>query len=156
MNQPTPGANPAPRRRNRLAGLGLILGLLALALLAGGLLLAARGAVLVLTEREASATVAAVLSTQVGTRSAYVTTFEFRVGDQTYDIKSVPQSSQSYRTGQVVPVRYDPANPSHAQLAGFRELWLGPIGLLVLGAALGFVAFALFGNPFTGRRRGAV
>ena len=155
MNEPVVVSTPRPRRRSRFEGLRLILGGLALLLLASGLILGVRGVILVTTESSANATVVAVLSTQVGQGMAYITTFEFSVGDKTYDIKSVPQGGTrpTYRTGQVVPVRYDPANPSHAQLAGFRELWLGPLGLILLGLAVGGVVFALFGTPFTGWRQ---
>jgi len=140
------------RRRGLSPTLQWIMAGLAGLLLGAGLVLAARSASLVLTEPQANATMVGVISTQVGQGLAYVTMFEFTVGDQTYQIKSVPQSSRStYRTGQVVPVRYDPANPNHAQLAGFRELWLGPIGLLVLGAAVGFVSVAVLGLPFVKR-----
>jgi hypothetical protein len=156
VNESAVEPTSAPRRRSRFAGLRLILGGLALLLLAGGLTLGARGVILVTTQSPANATVVGVISTQSGQGMAYITTFEFTVGDNTYEIKSVPQGTRStYRAGQVVPVRYDPANPSHAQLAGFRELWLGPLGLIVLGLALGGVGVALFGNPFTGRRNAA-
>jgi hypothetical protein len=151
----TPSAlSPSTRRRRRGLSptLQWIMAGLAVLLLGGGLVLAVRSASLVLTEPQANATMVGVISTQVGQGLAYVTTFEFTVGDQTYTIKSVPQSTRSvYRTGQVVPVRYDPANPSHATLAGFRELWLGPLGLLILGAAVGFVSVAVLGLPFMQR-----
>jgi Protein of unknown function (DUF3592) len=55
-------------------------------------------------------------------------------------------SPASHSVGDRVEVLYDPDDPQDAQLSGFFDLWLWPIGFGVL--AIGFGAFALFSPGF--------
>ena len=46
---------------------------------------------------------------------------------------STGSSTPDYEAGAKVEVRYDPANPSRAQIADFVQFWLGPLGVGVFG-----------------------
>lgn len=46
---------------------------------------------------------------------------------------STGSSVADYETGAKVSVRYDPQNPSKAQITDFTQFWLGPLGVGIFG-----------------------
>jgi hypothetical protein len=52
-----------------------------------------------------------------------------------------------FKEGEIVPVRFDPANPAKAMVDGWLERWLGPAVLCFLGFIMGSIGFVfvLFG-----------
>jgi hypothetical protein len=46
---------------------------------------------------------------------------------------STGSSTADYEAGAKVAVRYDPGNPSRAQITDFAQFWLGPLGVGVFG-----------------------
>lgn len=58
----------------------------------------------------------------------YSPVVEFRANNQLYSFEGDTASDPpAYRVGQQVSVRYDPANPSTAQIDSFVDRWLFPI-----------------------------
>jgi hypothetical protein len=61
----------------------------------------------------------------------YVPVVDFEVNDQVYTFEGDNASyPPAYRVGEQVNVRYDPANPSTAQIDSFFERWIFPIVII--------------------------
>ena len=90
--------------------------------------------------------------------TTYAPIVEYVVDGETYTMNSSSYSSPpAYHVGQAVRVVYDRANPSHARMDNFWELWLLPIIFISIA-----VLFGLIFNIFMGvsafqrmRNRGA-
>jgi uncharacterized protein DUF3592 len=99
------------------------------------------GTVVALTERTST-------STSSGRRSsAWYPTVEYAVDGRRYSFDSnVGANPPAYAQGDTVPVAYDPANPSDAQIATFWSAYLGPMivgGLGIVFTPLGTVLFVM-------------
>jgi len=69
------------------------------------------------------------------TSSSYYPVVEFTVqnGETHRFTGSTGSGTPDYETGAKVNVRYDPRNPSSAQITDFTQFWLGPLGVGIFG-----------------------
>jgi hypothetical protein len=159
MTPSTTGSLAAPARRARRARSGarlilLIFGGLGLLLLAAGLLLAGRNAVIVLSEPTVTATITRIESYNVpvsrdderqgdnGQRWRPI--YEYHVGDHVYDIAgSNARTFNSDQVGTVASVRYNPQNPQDGVVDSFQSLWLAPSAFIVISVPLLLIAWAM-------------
>ncbi|MFG1948111.1 DUF3592 domain-containing protein [Nonomuraea sp. NPDC048826] len=78
-------------------------------------------------------------------------TVEFTAGGRQYSFESsTGNNPPAYAKGESVPVAYDPADPSDAQIASFWSAYLGPVITGALGLVFTPVGTLLF---LKGRRR---
>jgi hypothetical protein len=93
----------------------------------------------------ASGTVVEVHSRGVGRNAVSVPVFEFRTAGGTVQRAESLQGSgfQGFEVGQAVAVRYDPADPSKAEVDSFAMLW--GLALLRAGFAVVFLLMGLIG-----------
>ncbi|HSN91029.1 MAG TPA: DUF3592 domain-containing protein [Anaeromyxobacteraceae bacterium] len=94
-----------------------------------------------------SGTVVEVRRSGRSRRSAYrpVVRFHLPSGQPVVFRESTGSNPPSYRVGEQVEVRYDPARPSDARAGSLRNLWAWPFfvgGMAVVFAAAGLVALA--------------
>jgi hypothetical protein len=80
---------------------------------------------------------------------------EFQTPDsQTHRFKgSTGSSSPDFEEGARVKLRYNPKNPSEAQLVNFSQFWLGPVVITAAGLIalfLGIGSFLVFGDDMGG------
>jgi hypothetical protein len=80
---------------------------------------------------------------------------EFQAPDgQTFRFKgSTGSSSPEFEDGARVKLRYNPKNPSEAQLVNFSQFWLGPVVITAAGLIalfLGIGSFLVFGDDMGG------
>lgn len=95
------------------------------------------------TAQAASGAVVEVRVRGIGRNAVSVPVLEFRLpGDQVQRAESWMGSGfQRFEVGQAVPIRYDPADPSRAEVDTFAVMW----GLALLRAGYG-VLFLLMGS----------
>ena len=69
------------------------------------------------------------------TSTSYYPVVEFTVqgGEKHRFTGSTGSSTPDYETGAKVDVRFDPRNPSKAQITDFTQFWLGPLGVGIFG-----------------------
>jgi hypothetical protein len=67
--------------------------------------------------------------------TSYYPVVEFTVqnGEKYRFTGSTGSDAPDYRTGAKVDVRYDPRNPSSAQISDFAQFWLAPLGVGIFG-----------------------
>lgn len=76
----------------------------------------------------------------------YYPVVEFQTPDgETFRFKgSTGSSSPEFDTGARVRLKYNPQDPSQAQLVNFSHFWLGPVALTVAGLLALFLASGVF------------
>ena len=144
----------------------LLLGGLGLLLIAAGLLLGLRSAFIVLTEPAVTGTIARIDTVAPNSANSsadaqtanskvqFMPMIQYQMGDKSYEIKG--QSANNYNTykiGQALSVRYNPAHPEQGQVDSFPALWLGPIGLIILGLPFAYLARATLSRSAPDRRQ---
>ena len=68
--------------------------------------------------------------------TSYSPVFQYEVNGQTYEFESQNSSSPpTHRVGDQDTIFYDPADPNHAQIDSFMDMWLAPGLLLCIGGA---------------------
>jgi len=79
-------------------------------------------------------------------RVSYYPVVEFQTPNgETFRFKgSTGSSSPEFATGARVRLRYNPKDPSQAQLVGFFHFWLGPLALTIPGLLVFFLALGVF------------
>lgn len=94
---------------------------------------------------------------QVGVQPAYSNVVEFRSADGQRHLFVTEWGSAAavYDKGERVTVLYRPEDPENAKIRGFVSLYVGPLLLLVLGAAMwvASVIFRIVGDDSGGGRR---
>ena len=122
------------------------------ALLAGGMWLIIRNVTVVLREPVANGVITNITSFEdttandngSGSRTRFAPIIEYQVAGTAYHIQGASASTYtSITVGQAVPVRYDPAHPERGQVDSFQSIWLGPLGLTILGLPFSFVSLAI-------------
>lgn len=80
------------------------------------------------------------------TSVSYIPVVEFQTPDgQTHRFKgSTGSSSPDFEDGARVRLRYNPKNPSQAQLVNFSQFWLGPVVITAAGLIALFLGIGSF------------
>ena len=80
------------------------------------------------------------------TSVSYYPVVEFQTPDgQTHRFKgSTGSSTPDFETGAAVNLRYNPKNPSEAQLVNFSQFWLGPVVITAAGLIAMFLGVGSF------------
>jgi hypothetical protein len=86
---------------------------------------------------------------------SYYPVVEFQTPDgQAHRFKgSTGNSSPDFEDGARVKLRYNPNDPSEAQLVNFSQFWLGPLAITIAGMIalfLGIGSFLVFGDDMGG------
>jgi len=149
MTVPTTSQTPSARKRLRpLWQIMLLLGGLGLLLIVAGVLLAARSVFIVVGQPAVTGAITQIdtiepssISNSPNNKAQFVPIIQYRVGDQSYEIKGQSASKyNTYQVGQTVSVRYNPQHPEQGQVDNFQALWLGPIALIILGLPFAYMA----------------
>ncbi|HNB53803.1 MAG TPA: DUF3592 domain-containing protein [Anaerolineales bacterium] len=75
--------------------------------------------------------------------TSYSPVFRYEVNGQTYEFESQNSSNPpTHQVGDQDTIFYDPADPQHAQIDSFMDMWLAP-GLLLCFGGGGFIAVNL-------------
>lgn len=71
--------------------------------------------------------------------TSYSPVFQYEANGQTYEFESQNSSNPpTHRVGDRDTIFYDPANPQHAQIDSFMDMWLAPSLLFCFGGG-GFI-----------------
>ena len=138
---------------NLVARIGLVVGPCFLALALG---FALHTSGFLHSSVSATGTVVSLAPKQGGNGVTFAPVFTFAAAGRSYMVTAdVASNPPAFRVGQSVPVLYQTADPGHAKIASFGQLWLVAVIFGVMGAFMTAIGYALLQSKRS-RDRGAV